>query len=252
MTAETQELVKAIEEAVGIAAQADEASIALLATAESFTIGTTDQYNESSTLLRTLKAKQHQINELRLSVTRPMDEAKSRVMGLFKPATDRLSRAEAAIKQAMLTFTREQERQRREQQAKLDEQARVEREKLERAAEKERERLRKLAEANREKGKEQRAEAFEERAAQVEVPIVSAPIIADDMPKTEGIAYRTTWKAEVTDKLALVKAVAVGEQPLSLLEANMSTLHAYARELKDKFAIPGVQAVSEDIIAARS
>jgi len=242
----------AIQEAEVTAGQEDEHSLALLASAESFAIATTEQYEESGNLLRMIKARQSHLNNMRLSVTRPMDEAKARVMGLFKPAAERLAKAETAIKGAMLSFTKEQERQRREAQAKLDETARLERERVERQAQRERERLQRLAEANRQKGNEERAAAQEERAAAVEAPIVTAPVIPVVPVRAEGIARRTTWRAEVTDLAALARACLAGEQPMSFIQPNMSLLGTFARDQKDKLSIPGVQAVSEDIIAARS
>ena len=248
----TTDISVAIQEAEVAADQEHEQSLALLASAESFAIATVEQYEESGNLLRTIKARQGHLSTLRLSITRPIDEAKSHVMGLFKPAAERLAQAETKIKAAMLDFSREQERQRREAQAKLDEAARAERERLERAAQKERERLQKLADANREKGREERAAAQEERAAAVEAPIVTAPIIPTAPIKAEGVSYRTTWRAEVTDLAALARACLDGAQPMSFIQPNMALLGTFARDQKDKLSIPGVQAVSEDIIAARS
>lgn len=241
-----------IGEARSIAQRVDRETLDLLATAESFAIVNDIQYGQSGELLKSIKAKQNELHSLRLSVTRPMDEAKARVMGLFKPAGERLSKAEETIKRAMLTFAREQERRRREEQARRDEAARAQQAKLDAQAERERERLQKLADANRERGKPKRAEHLDERAAQIQAPIVTAPEVEIAPPKAEGITVRTTWRAEVTDLFALVKAVADGTQQLALIEPNMAALHAAARELKDGLAIPGVQAVAEEGIVARA
>lgn len=248
----TTDINATVEEAEVIASEENEQSLALLASAESFAITNSDQYEASGNLLRTIKARQGHLGDLRLSITRPMDEAKSRIMGLFKPAQERLGLAETAIKRAMITFSQQEERKRRETQAKLDEQARIERERLEREAQRERDRLQRLADANRAKGREERAAAQEERAAAVEVPVVTAPVITPMPRKAEGIAHRTTWRAEVTDLAALAKACIAGEQPMSFIQPNMSLLGTFARDQKDKLSIPGVKAVSEDIIAARS
>jgi len=232
----TTDITETIEAASQVAARADEESIALLASAEQFTITSDIQYGASAELLQTIKAQQKQMESLRKSVTRPLDEAKTRVLGLFKPATDRLSKAELTIKNAMLTFSRDRERQRQEAQ-----------EKLRQREEAERERLRKQAEAAREKGKETRAETLEQRAENVPTLEVTAPA-----PAAPGITTRVTWRAEVTDLAALVKAVADGSQATALLAPNMTLLNNLARAMKGDLDIPGVQAVSEEGIAARA
>ncbi len=217
-------------------AQLDDAAIAILTTAEAFTITTLEQYSASGDVLKRIKAQQRELTDLRMSLTRPLDDAKSRTMALFKPAGDRLARAEQTIKGAMLNFSREQERKRAASEAEARE-----------LAEKERQRLQRLAEAARERGADEKAETFEERAASVPVPIVAA-----EKPAVAGVATRTTWHAEVVDKLELVKAVADGRAPLSALEPNMVLLNQQARSLKGELAIPGVRAVADEGIAARA
>lgn len=68
--------------------------------------------------------------------------------------------------------------------------------------------------------------------------------VPSSVPKVAGISYRETWAAEVTDLLALVKAVAIGKAPLAYLQANTVALHAAARSLKTELnQIAGVRAV---------
>lgn len=230
MTTDISDVAKAA------ASQADEESIALLASAEAFTITTPPEYEASAGLLRDVKAKQKDHNTLRVSITRPLDEAKAGIMELFKPAGERLVKAEVGIKNAMLGFNREQQRLRQEAQRRLDEQAA-----------KEREKLRNQAEAARDKGKDDRATELEQRADSV--PTLE---VTTSAPEVAGVSVRVTWHAEVRDLLALVKAVAEGKQPLSLLEPNMTQLNGLARTMKGDLAIPGVAAVSEEGIAARA
>lgn len=214
----------------------DQATEAILASATDFTIATVEEYEASASGLKAIKAKQREMNDLRLTLTRPLDDAKGRIMGLFKPAGDRLARAETLIKDGMLAFTREQERTRREAEAE----ARA-------AAEREAAALLRRAEAARKRGKEDKAEELEDRAASVPVPIVTAA-----KPNVSGVATRTTWRAEVADLRELVQACADGRQPLSLIEPNMVVINAQARALKHELRIPGVRAVPEEGIAARA
>lgn len=214
----------------------DAATEAILASATDFTIATVEEYEASAGGLKAIKAKQRELNDLRLTLTRPLDDAKGRIMALFKPAGDRLARAETLIKAGMLAFSREEERRRQEAEAE----ARA-------AAEREAAALRRQAETARRRGNEDKAEDLEDRAASVPVPIVTAA-----KPNVSGVATRTTWRAEVADLRELVQACADGRQPLSLLEPNMSILNAQARALKRELAIPGVRAVPEEGIAARA
>ncbi len=208
---------------------------AILAQAEQFEIVTQEHYVASADLLKQIKTKQTALDGLRRSMTRPLDEAKSRIMDLFRPAGERLSRAEDTLKDAMIAFTREQERQRQETE-------RIARE----AAEKEAERLMRRAEQARAKGKDDKATDLEDQAENVPVPIVPS-----QQPAVSGVSLRTTWRAEVHDLKALVAACAKGQAPLALLQPNMVVLNTQARSLKKELNIPGVRAVSDEGVAAR-
>jgi hypothetical protein len=218
------------------AQEADSASLALLAGAESFTITSVDQYQASGNKLTEIKARQKELNELRLSLTRPLDQSKNRIVALFKPSVDRLTKAEGIIKGAMINFTREQERKRQEAEAKLRA-----------AGERERERLERLAEEQRERGKEKLAEKTDARAAAVPTLTVTTA-----EPQVAGVSSRKTYRAEVEDLLALVRAVANGEQPLGFLDANYDELNRLARQDKEAFAVPGVKLLTDDIVVARA
>ena len=235
MVQDTKETEGILDQATVEAQGMEEDTVAVLSQAEEFEIVTQEHYVLSADLLKEIKSKQKALDTLRRSMTRPLDDAKARIMDLFRPAAERLSQAEGALKGAMIDFTKEQERQRQE----AERVARV-------AAEKEAERLRRRAEKAREKGKEEKAEELEEQAEEVPVPIVPSQV-----PATAGVAFRTTWRAEVTNLKELVSACAKGKAPIALLQPNMTVLNAQARSLKKELQIPGVQAVSEEGVAAR-
>lgn len=224
-------MVQAEAEARGV----EEETRALLVSAEQLEITTQPQYVASAGLLKRIKTKAQELDELRRSMTRPLDEAKSRIMALFRPATDQLAQAEAALKGAMLTFTREEERKRLILEAELREKAA-----------KEAERLMARAQRARDKGQDDKAVALEDMADMVPVPI-----IASQAPLVSGVAARQTWRAEVTDLQALAKAVGEGQVPMTLLLPNMTVLNSLARSLKKELSIPGVKAVTGEILVAR-
>jgi hypothetical protein len=227
-------------EAVVLATQAVEreeaTSIRFASTVERLTIKTPKELEASTDLLATVKARQKILTDSRLSITRPMDEAKKQVMALFQPAVDRLATAEQTIKAAVLTYTQEQRHLQAEAQAQLD--AEADRERL---------RLATLAEKQRGAGRDNRAEATEERAADVQAPTVAAA----EAP-TGAVHVRTTWHAEVTDLAALALACVKQQQSLTLIQPNMAELNALARTIKGGLAIPGVKAVSEEGVSARA
>lgn len=74
---------------------------------------------------------------------------------------------------------------------------------------------------------------------------VFAPVMAPPPARAAGLSFRDNWKAEVIDLPALVKAVAAGHQPITLLEPNLTALNGMARSLKSALAIPGVRAVND-------
>ncbi len=229
----TDESVTAAEAAVG---REDAQITELAATAEALTIETAEQLAASSTLLTAIKGRQRDMEQTRQSITRPMDAAKKGVLAVFKPAVDRLASAERTIKNAVLAYHQEQERQRREAQATLDA-----------AAVREREQLTKVADEHSEAGQEDMAEVSREQAERVAAPTVAVPT-----PPPSGVHTRTTWHAEVVDLAPLAKACAESGELLHLIEPNMTALNSMARTLKEGFSIPGVKAVAEQGVTARS
>ena len=133
-----------------------------------------------------------------------------------------------ALRLGMKSWDGEQERIRRELQAKADAEARKA---AEDAA---------LAEAVELERNGNKAAAEAVMAA----PVAPAPVF---IPKTTPGGYgqftRKIWNAEVVDMLVLVKAVAAGHVPIQALQADKVFLNAQARSLKGAMAYPGVRAV---------
>lgn len=135
-----------------------------------------------------------------------------------------------SLRLGMKTFEDEQERIRRAEQARLEEEAR-------KAAE---EAALAQAVALEMNGHKAAAEA-----------VISAPVVAPAVyvqkttPTGFGNATRRVWGAEVTDLMALVKAVAAGQVPIQAIEANSVFLNQQARALKSALQYPGVRAVEK-------
>lgn len=212
-------------------------SEALLAAAREFKIATPEAALAAGEDLKRIKTLTKQVEEKRTTITGPINKALKEVNALFKPAQEWLGQAEKLLKSKLLEFQSEQARIAREAQAKADEEARKQREKLEQQMAK--------AEA---KGKAEKAEELRE---QIQTQVT--PIIPSAAPKISGIATREIWKAEVTDKMAFLKhVVEVRPDLAALVLIDQSGLNAQARSLKEALDLPGVKAIKEQVITART
>lgn len=210
-----------------------------LAVAQSYRITSPELYEAAAADLQEIKGKLKALEEKRIAITRPLNQALKAVNDLFRKPKELLEQAEALLKRAMGAYDQEQERRRREEQARLEAEARKERERLEAQARK-----------AEEKGQLEKAEALRESATSIIAPLVSPVAKA---PKVSGIATRGLWKARVTDKAALVRHI-VAERPdlLTLIEIDSSALGALARSQKSALSLPGVEVYEEKVLAARA
>ncbi len=130
--------------------------------------------------------------------------------------------------QSMRKWADEQERLRREAQAKAEAEAK-------KAAE---EAALAQAVALEESGDKDAAESV------LATPVTAPPVyVPKSTPGGYGQFTRKSWKAEVVDLLALVKAVAAGQAPIQAIQAEAVFLNQQARSLKSAKAYPGVRAV---------
>jgi hypothetical protein len=171
--------------------------------------------------------------------------------------------ADKAYARAMGAYEVEQERIRRDAElAAQRERERLEREERERVAAEER-RLqaeaeeRQLAAAAEAEARGDMETAERIASAPIETPVVAprpvfvpvAPVAPK--PTASGISFRDNWSAEVINPMALIKAVAAGLQPVTLLLPNMPALNGLARSLREAMNVPGVKANNERIAAQR-
>lgn len=207
-----------------------------LAEARVYKIVSQDQYSGAGERLKGIMSLKKKVNETFDPIISKAHAAHKEAVLQKKNHEGPLIEAEGLYKRAMLGFQQEQERIRRETQAKLEEEARKEREKLEaRAAKAE------------EKGKSEKAEELRTQAATVPTPVVQI-----ETPRVSGVSTRETYKAEVTDLMLLVKAVAAGTVPLGAIEASTTFLNGQARLQKTALQYPGVKVVVEQGISSRA
>lgn len=200
-----------------------------------FEIVTADHCQQAATVLSNAKKRVAALEERRKLITKPLDDAKKSVLDLFRPATDAYTSLERIIKPKIANYHNEQDRIRREAQAKAEEEARKERAKLEAQAAK-----------AREKGKEERAEALEMKAA---TTVAVAPIVAPQ--KIVGASVRKVWSAEVTDVIELCKAIVAGEIPPSVVDFKQSELNRLATTWQNNRVFPGLRISQQSVVASR-
>lgn len=212
-------------------------AIALYDGAKKIQVITADDYTNAGQILKEVKGKSKQLDELRKSMTRPLDDSKKKIMEFFRPAEEKLAEAARIISKPMIEWETQQERNRREAEriAQEEAQKRAEEEALQLAVEVE------------QSGDTELAEQIISQP--VQVPVVK---IASAVPKTNGTFSRETWKAEVVDIKALASAVASGKVPAEALQANMPFLNQMARSFKGGLNYPGVRAIAEKSITSRA
>ena len=239
--------------------------------AKAYTIDSPQVRDLAARELTKIKGLQKDVDTKRKSITQPIDAAKKAVMDLFRAPTTYLEQAEVLLKNAIQGYDREQERKRIEEQAKAEEAARLERAEMEAqaaaaeaAAQAEAQEIQRKAEQAAAAGDveaaarlnseaESRVEqgAAEAATLQQTATLITAPVIAS-IPQTKGVSTRMVWKAEVSDKLALIRYVAEHPEYVDLLDANMPAINKIALALKKNCPLEGVRVFEDPVIAARA
>jgi len=154
---------------------------------------------------------------------------KINLLKLTAPGNNKAKVAYNAIAAKASAYRHEQERIRREAAEKIR-QEQIRQEEAARLA---------AAEAAEKSGDNELAEAI------VEQPVYVPPPKPVEVPKTDGVSYRETWKHQVFALNALVEAVACGRAPLQALQPNDTFLRQQAKAMKTENLYPGVRAYAE-------
>jgi len=73
---------------------------------------------------------------------------------------------------------------------------------------------------------------------------------AQDGGRVESVSFRENWRAEVVDKLALLKAIAQRPELVNLVDPNLNALNHLARAHKNALDLPGVRVWCDLTVAA--
>lgn len=205
-------------------------------------ITTPEECQAAVDMTREIKAKAKRLEDLRLSMTRPLDETKKAIMDFFRAPAETLAKAEAALKGSITTFQQEQQRLAAEAEKERQRLQEIERQRLEKERQ-EAEALLAQAEEAAATGDSAKAEQLEaqamatqQAAGPISVPVVAAP------EKPRGASIRKVWKCRVVN----AKLV-----PPEFTIPNEKALDAYAKSMKENASLPGCEFYSEDSVAIR-
>jgi hypothetical protein len=222
-------------------------------------VSSPDEYKRAGQLLLTAKSYMKDLEET-------FEPEKTRRFNSHRELCAELNRgmapAEAigkALSAAITDFQREAERKRQAEQKRLQDLARQQAE----------EEQRKRQEENAlNAALEAEASGNTELAEQIiSAPIDSTPawvppvILQSSVPKIDGLSSRTAWKARIkgdpgtadydANFMLLVKAVAEGKAPMSLLKLNETALNQLGKAMKTQLNVPGCESYQDTGLAGR-
>lgn len=148
------------------------------------------------------------------------------VLDIIKKIKDSTIKANKLLANELRRWRDEQEKKRQEEQRKAD----AERRKREEA---ERAKLNRKAEKELDKGNEEKADELLDAAEAAYVP---PTVVESTTQKTETtdagrVTYVKDWDVKVMSPMAVIKAIAAGELPESLVKVEITAVKKYARAM---------------------
>lgn len=173
-----------------------------------------------------------ELDALRKSITKPMDEAKKAVMALFNPVTEKYTQAVAIYKAGIADYRRRIEAEAMAARLAAEAAAAQQRQALEIAA-------------------QQSTDACEREALQeAAASIIAAPVAV--AAKVEGATVRKKLKAEVVDLAAFLRYAADHPELHGCISVKAGALDRYVAATGGAVEIAGVKVHEETTIACRS
>lgn len=204
-----------------------------------------NELRELATTIKSLEAR-------RKDITRPLDEAKSFVMDMFRAPTTALEDGETYLRTQVQTELARQRREAAEAQRLQDEQDRVERARLEALETARRAELDAATASGNEQASASASAAVEEVAEErTRADTFSAPAVRAAAAPA-GISSRGKWKVISIDKAALIAAAARIPDLARYLKVDEQALAQYATLMKTEAKIAGVVfGIVESLAVAR-
>ena len=227
------------------AKEVSESTDLILKEAKNFKIVSPSDLEVSANILKTIKQRKKKIDEVRKSLTRPLDTAKKTIMDFFRPAENKLAEAENEMQKTILEYRAEERRKAEEEARKVAEEAR-------KKQEEELARIQKEQEEAEMMGDTATVENLEMQKTVVATTAEVATVTTKEEPKLSGVAEVKRWKAIVTDKMALIKHIAQTGQLENLIEFSNKELNALATATKGTISVPGIEFKAEKTLSVRN
>jgi len=195
--------------------------------AKQISIKTMDDYVRAGEIMLTIKAIRKKITDTFKPIKQKMDAAKQEVLDQERAADAPLKEAESWLSPQIITWNREQERIRQEEEARLREIARKEEEE------------RQLQEAilAEQSGQKEEAEAI------MDAPVQAAPVVVPkSVPKVAGMSIRDNWKFRITNEKLI---------PREYLKVDEVKIGQVVRAMKSAANIAGVEVYNEGTVSGR-
>lgn len=190
--------------------------------------------------LRTLATTIKELDTRRKEITRPLDEAKSFVMDMFRAPITALEDGEAYLRGIVSTELARQRAAAAAAQRLQDEAAAAERKRLQEIEIARRAELDAAVESGNEQVAADAKAAVEEVAEErTRADTFSMPAVRST-PAPAGISTRGKWSVTEIDKAALVAAAVANPDLLRYLKVDEQALRQYATLMKAEARIPGV------------
>lgn len=220
------------------------------ALAQSYVIDSPEMAEGAAEELGYINGAIKRLDEERLSLTRPLDESKKRIMAMFEAPKKRLQDAKSLLQKSLGDYTAAERKRIEEERKKAEEHQRAMAEQLRKEAE---EKARIAAEAMAAAEAEcktedlEAAEALEQEAQAVAAAANSvenmAAMPATPEHKLEGVSSRENWDFEIIDENLI---------PREYLIPDLKKIRGVVKALKSGAKISGVKVFSTSTIVARS
>jgi DNA repair ATPase RecN len=198
-------------------------ALTIIEQGKSVVIKTSEDYEQAGFVFTTIKSVMKQVDESFDPIIQKAHQAHKEAVAQKKKIYEPLENVSKHVKRVMSDYDAEQERIRKAEESRLQEIARKEEEE------------RKLAEAiaAEQSGDKQEAEAI------INEEIYVAPVVVKkEVPKVQGMSFRTIWKFRIIDEKKI---------PREYLTPDSVKIGGVVRSLKKATNIPGVQVYEERV-----
>lgn len=212
--------------------------------AEVIEISTDEENGMAVNTLSKIKSFGKEVESARTDNVKPVNDLVKYINGIFKPISESLEASERKIKDKMLTFAKEKERIRREEEAKRQ---------------REFEEAKRKAEQEYQEAQKKALEEAEKTGATpvvVEQTIVEPPkpLMVEKTVRSEAgaITIKKIWTGEIADKMEILKGIIAGNVSISAIDFKQSELNNFAKAKKVDGIFYGIKVYQKEDVNARS